>query len=290
MRKELVFGLFLLLVCLGSAQAYQLAYKDPAGAARWYQNDVTLKGSFLIQPMNQTIPIEGVVKFITSEKVAGVNDNGTSTVVTELGHGNITMTIPGADQPMVMPFPAFKMTSNRAPSGKTSDIKIEGQPGGLGALPGMEDQLKMFNSAGQFEFPAGDLKAGDTWENTQSFEFTPGQKIDMKITNVLKGTQVVDGVTYLLINSEMKMEMPSMKIQVTQDGQTITMEEKISLTGKVATLFDEQAGEMNRALMNMAMEMTMTMPIPNSDQTMVMQGTMTMAGSTTKIQEPAVEK
>lgn len=289
MRRGVVFGVFLLVISLGGAQAYQLAYKDPADTARWYQNDITMKGSFTIQPMNQTMPLDGVMKFISSEKVIEVNDDGTSTVTAELTDGSMTMTMMGEEKPMTMPFPGFKMTYHRAPTGKMSDMEIEDQAGAgaLAALPGFEEQLKMFNSMGQFEFPTGDLKAGDTWENTQSLEFLPGQQIDMKISNVLKGPQVVDGVTYLLINSEMTMELPAMKLQINEGQQVITMEQSISMTMKIATLFDEQAGEINRALLNGAMEMTMITPMPNTNEKLVIKGTMTMSGSTKKIPEPA---
>jgi len=287
MRRGLVFGLFLLVACLGSARAYTLAYKDPAGTNRWYQNDITMKGSFNAQPTNETIPLDGTMKFISSEKVIRVNDDGTSTISSEISDGSMTMTLPGADKPMTMPFPNFSMTYKRSPTGKMSDMNITDKAGnGMFAdMTGFENQLKMFNSAGQFEFPEGDLKAGDHWINTQSFEFMPGQKIDMKINNVVQGPRVVDGVNCLLINSEMTMEIPSIKMQITEGGVNISMEQSMSMVMKIATLFDEKAGEINRALINGAIDMTIITLVPNTEK-MVVKGTMTMSGSTKKLPGP----
>lgn len=288
MKRGLVFGLFLLVVCLGSARAYKLAYKDPAGANRWYQNEITMKGSFNVKPMNETIPFDGTMKFISCEKVIKVNDDGTSTISSEISEGSMTMTIPGEDKPMTMPFPNFNMTYKRSPSGKQSDMKIGEMPGAgaLNALPGLQDQLKMFNNAGQFEFPAGDLKAGDNWVNTQSFEFMPGQKMEIKIDNVLVGPRVMEGVAYLLINSEMTMDIPSLKMQIGEGGQAAVMEQSMSMVMKIATLFDEKAGEVNRALINGALEMLIVSPIPDSAEKMEMKGTINMSGSMKKLPGP----
>jgi len=287
MRTELFLVLFLLLaVCAGGAQAYRLAYKDPADTTRWYRSEMTINGSMNVQPMNVTIPINGSIKFLSTEKVVSVNDDGTSTIAMQLSDGSMTMAMPGAEEPMNMPFPAMTMTYHRAPSGKMTGMKIESQPGAAFAIPGMEEQMKMFSGSGQgIEFPAGDLKVGDTWQTAQAFEFMPGQKAEMKITNTFMGPQMVDGATYLLINTQMQLDIPALKMTIPMGEQTITMEQSMSFVGKVATLFDEKAGEINRALINAGFDVKVTAPMPDG-QTMVTTGTITLSGSMKKVPAP----
>lgn len=284
MRNALFLGVFLLLAVLaGGAQAYQLAYKDPADTTRWYRNEMTIKGSMTVQPMNMTLPIDGSVKLLITEKVVSVNDDGTATIAMQFSDGTVTMTVPGVEEPMTLPFLAMTMSYRRAPSGKMTDLKIEGQPDAAFAIPGMEEQMKMLSGSGQgIEFPAGDLKPGDTWETTQAFEFIPGRKAEMKITNTFKGPQTVDGVEYLLINTDVKLDI---KFTVPAGEQAVTMEQSFSMVGKLATLFDDRAGEINRSLFNAGMDVKATMPASDG-QTVVTTGTFTMSGSMKKVPAP----
>ena len=214
-RGLLLWVLALLIVCLGSAHAFQLAYQDAAGTVRWYLNQMVITGAFTTQPMTQTIRMSGTVKFTCCEKVLEVSDDGTATIQSEIMDGSVSMTFPGAEQPpMNMPMTGFKVNYKRSPTGKVTDMTIEGQPDGMMGMQGMNmaDQWKMFSNTGAgFEFPAGEIQAGHKWTNEASIEMMPGQKMEMKMVNMLQGPQVVDKVSYLQINSDLTMNMPAMK-------------------------------------------------------------------------------
>lgn len=288
MRKGILLGLFLLLIfCIGSAQAIQLAFNDPAGTVRWYQTEIAMKGNFTVAQVPEPMNIDGTIKFISSEKVLLVNDDGTSTIVTEITDGTIKMTVPGADQPMTMPMPPMKMTYKRAASGKITDMKVEGAQGGVPGVQGMDmgQQLQMFNGTGEgFQFPNHDLTVGFQWNNNMSTEVTPGQKLEMKLANTYQGLKTIDNKTLHQIDGALTMSMP-LKMELPVGDQKMTMEEKIDMKMKTFTLFDANAGEINRTWMDGTLKLAMTMTVAGIDP-ITSNGTMTMTGGMTRIPEP----
>jgi hypothetical protein len=291
-RGILLWVSMLLIACLGSAHAFQLAYKDTAGTVRWYQNNIAITGNVNVQPMNQTIRMNGMVKFISCEKVLDVNADGMATIQTEITDGSVTMNFPGTDQPsMNLPMGGMKITYKRTPTGKVSDMKIEGQNQAMMGMQGMNmaDQWKMFSNTGQgFELPVGEILAGARWTNESSVEVMPGQKVTIKLNNLLQGPQVIDKVTYLQIDTDFVMNAPMTKMQIPiGDGQTMTMNQSIEMKAKMNTLFDDIAGELNRTWLSGTMNMKMSMPMPGSDQTITSVVIMNMSGGMNKIPPPA---
>lgn len=279
MRRGIV--LIMLLAAVASAWAYQLAYQDPADTIRWHHTEITLNGKFTAKPGGQTIPTTGSITFTSRERVIAVNADGTATIVSDITDGELNMKV--GDQEMSQPLTGYKSVFKRAPSGKVTEMKIEGEPKvGPASLQtmGFSSQWRMISDLGQgFEFPSKDSKAGAKWRNTGA----AGQA-QLTINNVLRDPKTVDGVPYLTIAGDTSVKIPDIELAIPMGDDSMRVKQASALTAKSTTLFDQTKGEFFKA--DFTGELKITMTVPDPDQPVTVSGTVTLAGCTMKINEP----
>ncbi|MHB9107951.1 MAG: hypothetical protein ACYDCO_12910 [Armatimonadota bacterium] len=280
MRRGIL--LLLLLAAAAGVWAYQLAYQDPADAVRWYRTDITLKGKFTAKPGDQTLPMTGSIAFTSRERVIAVHAGDIATIVSEITDGALTMMV--GDQEMTQPLSGYKATFKRAPSGKVTDMMIAGEPkSDLASLHsmGFSNHWRMVSGLGQgFEFPPKDLKVGAKWRNTGA----AGQA-EMTVNNKLRAPETVDGVPYLVIAGDTSVKLPDVELVIPLGDQAVTMKQGSALTAKSTTLFDPAKGEFFKT--DFTGELKITMTLPNAEQTVTVNGTLKLSGSTKKIPAPA---
>jgi len=273
--------LILLLAAVAGAWAYQLAYKDPADAIRWHHTDITLNGKFTTKPGGETIPTTGSITFTSRERVIAVNADGTATIVSDITDGELNMKV--GDQEMSQPLTGYKSVFKRAPSGKVTEMKIEGEPkGGLADLQtmGFSSQWHMISGLGQgFEFSPKDMKVGAKWRNTG----VAGQA-QLTINNVLRDPKTVDGVSYLTIAGDTSVKIPDIELPIPVGDDSVTVKQTSALTAKSTSLFDPAKGEFFQTDFTGELKLTMTVPAP--DQAVTVSGTIALTGCTAKISEP----
>jgi hypothetical protein len=275
--------LFILLAAtFTGAFAYQLTYKDPADTVRWYRTEIALDGKLIAQPTGNTMPITGGIKFVGREKVISVNADGTSTLVSTITDGELHMTL--EEQQLTQSLAGYKATFKRAPSGKVTDMKIEGNPKGeLAQLQplGFGNQWKIISCLGQgFEFPRKNLAVGAKWTCICA---AGTAKLTMR--NILRVLQTVEGVNYPAIDSDMSAKIPDATLDVPMAGDIVTIKQSSSLTARTTALFDTEKGELCKTDFTGVLKVKMT--IPGQDGTITISGMLNLTGSTRRIPEPA---
>jgi len=280
MRHLLLFGL--LLAAIIGAGAYQLAYKDPAGAVRWYRTEITLTGNFTGGGAREAIPVAGAISFISRELVTGLNSDGTAKIVTRITDGKMHMTV--GDQEMSQPLTDYIAVFNRAPAGNITELKVEGDPQNkMAALQplGFGSQWQLISGIGQaFEFPANDLKPGAKWRQTITTRTTA-----TTINNILRGPKMADGASYLAIDSQTAVTLSNVTVDIPTGDQTVTLKQTGGLTANSNTLFDEENGELVQT--NFTGELKLVIALPGADKPVTVTGLLKLTGATTKIPAPA---
>jgi len=280
MRRGMLF--VLLAATIAGTFAYQLTYIDPADTVRWYRTEIAFDGKFTTKPTNETMPMTGDIKYVGREKVIGVNPDGTSTIISEITDGELHMTL--QEQQLTQPLAGYKATFKRAPSGKVTDMKIEGDPKGeLARMQplGFGNQWKIISCLGQgFEFPRKNLAVGAKWTSTG----VAGTAV-LTMRNILRAPQTVEGVKYLAIDSNTSAKIPDARLDVPMGDEIITLKQTSALTAKATTLFDAEKGELFKTDFTGALKVNMT--IPGEDGTVTISGVLNLTGSTRQIPEPA---
>ena len=89
---------------------------------------------------------------------------------------------------------------------------------------------------------------------------SPGSTLDVHVTNTLTGTKVVDGVTYLVITSDLTGSVANLAVTTAPTGnqQASPIGISMTLTGKSTTLFDPNAGETRDTTFTMTTDVTMS--------------------------------
>jgi hypothetical protein len=257
--RSLVLMLALGLAAL--AQAYTLQFKDAAGTTRTYKSQFTITGTMSGAGMN--LPIEAAVEMALVEKVLGVQ-NQVSSVSYGAQNGMMHVKVSGMpgdeeEQTIDQEMPGFTFTYNRTPQGKVSNVKTSGDITNL--LLGSADTLvNPTETPGQgLEFPAGDVKIGDTWSGSQTALVGAAQaKVTAKYT--LAGTEVVNGKTYLKITCDTTVSIPQATLNPGDQQQQNPVALVVNLKGRATTLFDQAAGEPFRTTFALAGTMTMNGP------------------------------
>lgn len=274
----------LLLVLLATAAgvwAYQLAYKDPVDAVRWYRTDITLDGKFTANPGERIMRMTGSIAFTSRETVTAVDDDGVATILSEIIDGTLAMTVD--DQEMTQPLTDYRAVYKRAPSGKIIAVKIERESeGDVTSLQtmGFANHWRMISGLGQgFEFPAKDLKTGAKWRSTG----TAGE-VEMTVDTVLRKPTTVDGVHYLTITSDTSVKIPDIELVLPVGDQAIVARQTSSLKAKSDTLFDPDKGEFFKT--DFTGEMKLHMSVPGAEKPLTVSGALKLSGSTHKIPPP----
>ena len=276
-------GLFFLMLLLAAAGvwAYQLAYKDPANAVRWYRTDITLDGKFTTNPGKQTMRMAGSIAFTSRETVIAVDADGTATILSEITDGTLTMKVD--DQEMTQSLTDYRAIYKRAPSGKIVAMKIEHESeGNVTSLQtmGFGNHWRMISGLGQgFEFPAKDLKPGAKWRSTGA----AGQA-EMTVNNILRTPKTADGVRYLIIAGDTSVKIPDIDLVLPVDDQAVVARQTSALKAKSSTLFDSVKGEFIET--DFTGEMKLSMTVPGSEEPVTVNGTLKLSGSTEKISAP----
>ena len=286
MRQRIVLTMIgLAIAAMCQAGAYQLTFKDPANTTRWYRTEISMDGSFTMAQLDEPLLVKGTVQYVSREKVTAVNANGTSSLVAEITEGALELTV--GDQQVKQPLTGYKVTFKRTPTGKVTDVKVENVPEGdftQMQILGFGDQWKLISGIGQgIEFPAGNLNEGAKWTNNSSVALGPGQNVTLTMNNILRAPRQVEGRTLLSIDSDTVLKMPTVKTDYPLGGQTFTISQSSSLSGKSTTQFSVEAGEITTTSFTGDLKMILTMPELGDEQAMAMTGTVKMTSSTTKI-------
>jgi len=277
--RSLVLVLALGLATL--AQVYSLQFKDAAGTTRTYQSQFTITGTMSGAGMN--LPIEAAVEMALVEKVLGVQNQVSSVSYGSQG-GTMHVKVSGLpgdeeEQTIDQAMPGFIFTFNRTPQGKVTNVKTKGDITNL-ILGSADTLVNPTETPGQgLEFPAGDIKIGDTWSGSQTAMVGAAQtKVTAKYT--LVGTEVVNGKTYLKITCDTTISTPSATINAGDQAQQNPVALVVNLKGRTTTLFDQAAGEPFRTTFALAGNMTM-----NGPETMGMEvnTTLTVNGTMEKV-------
>jgi len=253
--RALVMMLALALAAL-SAQGYTLQFKDSAGAARAYRSQMTITG--VMSGAGLSLPLNATVDMTLLEKVLGVKDQ-VAAVSFGLQQGTMHLKVSGLpgeeeEQTIDQALPVFTFLFNRTPRGKVSNVKTQGEIASL--FLGSADALvtPMSSPDRGLEFPAGELKIGDTWQGSQT-ALAGNAETRVTALYTLAGTQVVNGKTYLKINCDTTVSVPDTGMNADDDTE---MAMNVILKGQSTTLFDEAAGEPFRTSFTMSGTLNMT--------------------------------
>ncbi|MHB9133585.1 MAG: hypothetical protein ACYDBB_21180 [Armatimonadota bacterium] len=274
----IVFVVILVLLPI-SAGAYQLRFKDAAGAMRTYRFEIKTTGT--ATSGTSTIPLDSTAVMTTVEKILNVK-NGLSSISYEMRDGEMTgkFTPPGADKPQTvkMPLPAMSMSFERSPLGKVTNARMSGQMTGM--MNSQLDVLNKYQNPGQgLEFPEKELKDGDTWGGAQTIPLDGDNKLEVTAKYTLIGTKVDNGRSLLQIDCDLAVKATNFTIKITQGDKDESMTISIDLTGKTTTFFDEAAGGIYSTTVKLANTTTTILgkePTPLKMNT-VIEGTMTRA-------------
>ncbi|MHB9133583.1 MAG: hypothetical protein ACYDBB_21170 [Armatimonadota bacterium] len=234
-----------------TAQAYRLEFKDVAGTSRTYKTQITVEGSMGNEMLN--LPVSGVVTYANIEKV-NTAGNGSATLTYTVTNGTVNLKVsgmPGEDtaENIEQSLPGFVMTYTRTPRGKISNMKFNGDLGGLFSSP-FDPLANQGQYPGQgLEFPDKDLTPGDTWTGKQTVEMGPGNVVQITSNYTFIGSKVIEGRTFMQINADITLVAPKMTLKVNALGQDATMAVAMNMTGKSETLFDPQAGQIYKSMM-----------------------------------------
>lgn len=256
-----------------SAHAVRLAYSQQVGSSRTYLSSFTMTGN-IAMPGQDSMKLDSSFSTTTEEKILAVNQDGAASVSMDMKNGNMKMTVAGQTQQM--PIPAMQMTFDRTKLGKVSNMQMQGEA--VDQMPGMNNM--QFNQLGtSYAFPDRDLNAGDAWEDKTTLEIPFLGEATIVTKNTLVGTKIVDGKTYLQIDSTMTMTTPGTASTMGEGEQQMTMKMAIKLTGTASSLWNEEAGELFRSTVKADMIMNMTMTSAdgqsmNTTMNMKMNGTM----------------
>lgn len=249
MRVWQFVGLIAVLAMITmSAQAYQLRFKDTAGATRTYTNAIQVNGT--AQAMGFSVPVSGTVNFTLVEKVNTANGTANITTTLQNGTAKLTLTMPGQEEAQTInqPIPTITITYDRTPLGAVSNVKTSGLSGDVAGMP--SQLLNNIQTPGQtLQFPARELQVGDTWTGTQSIPLGPGNNATVNVTYTLVGEETVNGRTFLRVTTVATANVPSVTITASQlPGQPptqMTLSLNLNLNG--STLFDAAAGQVNQS-------------------------------------------
>ncbi len=262
-----------------TAQAARIAFNDTAGAIRTYKTDIKVTGTMSAMGINA--PIDAVVNQTMVEKVTDVQD-GKATVNTSQKEGSVEVKISGLPdengetkaQTIKQDLPAMSIDFTRTAQGKVSDVKMDGDVTKMfGGADGGALNMTQFPGQG-IEFPAGDVKVGDTWSGKESMKLSGDSTLDVAIKYTLTGTKVVDGKTYLVITADIDTNVPKLKTKTGAGAAATDMTLSFTLKGQAITLFDEKAGEIFKEYFDLASTMNMTGGDNAAKMDMVIKGTM----------------
>lgn len=288
MRCHYLAGLCLLLLAGMAAQAYQLRFKDPANAVRWYQGDYTIKGNLSLQPENRNLTLTGTMTFLEKESVTGVNPDGTANVTVEITQGTMTANVD--EEAMNVPIGGYKMSFKRAPNGNVTAMKVDEQEGGIFGMMkslGTNDLWKIMANLGQvFEFPQKELHDGDAWSNAASVELAPGNVSEMKTQVNIVGPKTVDGVPFVELKGVSNLKVPELTFNMGVGQMAMTLKQNLTVRGESYALFHEDAGEFYRSMFNGEIKMLMTLPMPEGMDDITIGGPIYIVGNFYRIQPP----
>jgi|GEM_PF-1760407 len=253
--RALVMMLMLALTAL-AAQGYTLQFKDAAGTTRAYGSQMAITGVMSGAGLN--LPLNATVDMTLLEKILGVKEQVAS-VTFGLQRGTMHLKVSGLpgeeeEQTIDQALPTFTFLFDRTPLGKVSNVQTQGEITDL--FLGSADALitPMSSPDRGLEFPAGELKIGDTWQGSQT-ALAGNAQARVAAQYTLAGTEVVNGKTYLKIACDTTVSVPDTSMKASDD-QPMAM--NVILRGQSTTLFDEGAGELFRTTFAMNGTLNMT--------------------------------
>lgn len=274
--------ILLLAICsiAMAGETYRLEFKDQVGAQRKYKTSFSMDGCFADTAKQRTANMSMAFTTYLTEKVLQ-NPNGTPAHIQQsISASSVSGTFDG--KKIAEKIPAASAVIERTARGATRVIATQSQqpPQEPSSNP-MMSMGKGMQSIGQmgggFEFPLLKLAIGDSWGTKRSIPFFGPKPITLNTQNKLAGSKIVNGKTYLVINSDMVMTMPSMSMS----NQGANGALGFSFTGKVTTLFDQKAGEIYRS--NFSGQGKFNMSIAAKGQQQQVEGTMNMTGSMVRV-------
>jgi len=276
MRHLLLPGL--LLAVLAGAGAYQLAYKDTAGAVRWYRTDIAITGKFTVAGSRESFPMTGSINFVSQEKVVAVNDNGDATISTKITDGELHMSV--EEEEMTQSLVDYTVIFTRSPSGKVSGMRVAGNPldATIETQPlGFGGQWRLISGIGRdIEFPPKDIKAGAKWSQNSTLT-----TLKTSISNILREPKEAG---YLSIDSRTTIKIPSRELEIPMEDQTITAKQSAEMTAESGTKFDAEKGELVGA--DFTGDLKVTVILPDPDKPITLTGLLKLTGAAVKIPEP----
>lgn len=265
MRIRTLWMTLALLLAALATQGYALQFKDAAGTTRTYRSQMAITGTMTGGGLN--LPLNATVEMILLEKVLGVRDEIAS-VTYGLQRGTLRLKVTGIpgeekEQTFNQALPVFAFTFDRTPRGKVSNVKTQGEITGM--FLGSADALMnpMATPDRGLEFPAGEVKVGDTWQGTQ-VALIGNAQARVAALYTLAGTEMVNGMTYLKITCDTTVSVPDTRVKADDDAP---MAMNVIMQGQSTTLFDEEAGEPFRTtfamsgVLNMSGDDTMGMEV-----------------------------
>jgi hypothetical protein len=274
--RSLPLAVMFALLLLGGApeaQAIQLRYKFRKGDVSTYRTMVAAAGRSETPFTPAAMKMQMTVDVLSTQRVLSVAPNGTAQIESKNLSGTMRMTNSGKTETSKVPpeRTIYTLTDrgrllryrDLATNGKAGDATSErSAPGGSaadGAATGLEntDQLKALYG---LNFPARDLKPGDTWNAESKVDIGSGQSVLVKIASRFLALTSFQGRRCAKILTAFEMPMAPPGGAGEAEGVSMTSDGKV--TGQITSFFDIAEGREVYTDGSVAMLMKMQMSAP----------------------------
>jgi hypothetical protein len=272
---RLILSATVLLLLLGGvteAEAIQLRYKFRKGDVSTYRTMVAAAGQsqspFATGPMKMQMSVD----VLSTQRVLSVAPNGTAQIESRNLSGTMRMTTSGKTETSKVPAEKTIYTlTDRGRLLRYRDLATEKkaadgatQPGGAGSADGAgaagtenTDPLKALYG---LNFPARDLKPGETWNAESKVDIGPGRSVVVKIASRFLAVITFQGRRCAKILTAFEMPMAPPGGAGEAEGVSMTSDGKI--TGQLTSFFDIEEGREVYTDGSVAMLMKMQMSAP----------------------------
>lgn len=238
-----------LAVCLlwGAAltgQAVRLAYPAMPNAKSAYRYDVAVTGTISSPKGTTTTPLDLQARARVVEQVTAVS-GAVATLRMLIKNAALTGTY--GEEAVDETLPDNVVTFQRAPTGAISQVR-DATPAETTQLPGMDDLWRLFIRFGQrLRLPEDDVYPGSTWRTEEPIAMADGRRLTLVTDSTLVGGKVVDGVSYLQINSRYTAKTPDRKAN---DEKPTALRVDFTIDGTSQLLFNATTGAIFRSAFN----------------------------------------
>lgn len=272
MPRVLLSALVISLLLLGGvseAEAIQLRYKFRKGDVSTYRTMLAAAGQSQSPFATAPIKMQMTVDVLSTQRVLSVSPDGTAQIEAKNASGSTRMTVSGKTETSKVPpeKTIYTLTDRgrllryREQGARTAAASPPAGPEAGGVGMDNTDPLKALYG---LNFPARDLKPGETWNAESKVDIGPGQSVMVKIASRFLAMTTFQGRRCAKILTAFEMPMAPPMGAGEAEGVSMTSDGKV--TGQITSFFDVEEGRevYSDGSVAMLMKMQMTAPLDPS--------------------------